>query len=183
MEYYREHGVPVTVVLPGTAVGAGDVGLSITRLVYLTYSGKLKFTLPGMTSFVSAPDVAEGIWLSYLRGEPGQAYLITGGREDNLSYGQFMKRVTEVARSRYHRRVSDRFIELPAALCRPLAGLLRHLPLGGLSEALVLSGTAVHRFSNAKAESHLGYRPKIPLPEAIASCLEFYLHQTSRDLR
>jgi dihydroflavonol-4-reductase len=176
LEYGRKFDLPVTIVLPGTAVGPGDVGVSITKLVYLTFQGRLKVTLPGGTSFVSAEDVAEGIRLASLRGKPGQAYLVTGKPDENLSYKDFMKMVANVAGSRYSRHVPARFLTVPAPLCRPLAGILRLLSVEEtLSEALILSGSASHRFSHAKAAKELGYSPKISLERAIAACIDFYL--------
>ena len=177
LKYHREFGLPVILVLPGTAVGPGDVGVSITRLVVQTFEGKLKFTLPGGTSFVSADDAAEGIRLAAMRGQPGQAYTITGRWEDNLSYREFMKLIAEVARARYHRRISGRFITVPRPLCRPLAAIFRLLPVeGSLSEALIRSGALTHRFDGSKAVQRLGYRPRTSLESAIRSCIDFY-HQ------
>jgi len=177
LETHEKCGLPVTIVLPGTVVGQGDVGVSITGLVYRTFRGRLKLTLPGGTSFVSAEDAAEGIRLASVRGRPGQAYIITGREEDNLSYKDFMKHVVKVARIRYDQRVSDRFFTVPASVCRPLATIFRHLPVEGpLSEALILSGAATHRFSSKKAAEELGYTHITSLESAIESCIDFYLH-------
>jgi nucleoside-diphosphate-sugar epimerase len=174
-EYHRNFDLPVIPVLPGTAVGAGDIGLSITRLVVGTFRGKLRLTLPGGTSFVSAVDAAEGIRLASVHGRPGETYIITGGPQDNLSYGDFMKLVAEVARRHYNQRVPNRFFALPASLCSPLATIFRFLPVEGpLSEALIRSGAVTHRFSSNRAADELGYRPRISLEEAIRSCLDFY---------
>lgn len=181
-DYYRKFDLPVTVVLPGTAVGRGDIGISITRLVYLTYTGRLKFTLPGGTSFVSAEDVAEGIWLSYVRGKLGHSYIITGREEENLSYKDFMKLIAKVSRTRYNRAVFDRFFAVPAPVCHTLARVLRLLSIDGrFSEGLVLSGSATHRFSHAKASRELGYLPKHTLDYAIETCLDFYLRKVIGD--
>ncbi|MBN2552575.1 MAG: NAD-dependent epimerase/dehydratase family protein [Spirochaetales bacterium] len=172
---YRGSALPVRIVLPGTAVGAGDVGVSITQLVYRTFQGRLRLTLPGSTSFVCAEDVARGFWLACLRGESGQAYIITGQDGDNLSYREFMQRIVRVARTRYDRALSDRFLVVPAALCRPLATGFRLLSIeGALSEALILSGAAVHRFTPAKARAELGYLPKVALDKGIADCIDFF---------
>ena len=181
-DYYRKFDLPVTVVLPGTAVGRGDIGFSITRLVYLTYTGRLKFTLPGGTSFVSAEDVAEGIWLSYLQGKPGHSYIITGREEENLSYKDFMKLIAEVARTRYNRAVFDRFFAVPAPVCHTLARVMRLLSIDGqVSEGFILSGSATHKFSHAKASRELGYLPKHTLDYAIETCLDFYLRKVMGD--
>ena len=182
MEYRKKFELPVTIVLPGTVVGSGDVGISITKLVVRTFQGKLKLTLPGGTSFVSADDAAEGIRLASVGGQPGQAYIITGRKEDNLSYRDFMMLVADVAHSRYNRQVSHTFLTVPACLCRPLATVFRLLPVeGALSEALILSGAATHRFSNVKAADRLGYVPKTSLESSIQYCIDFYLQHNQED--
>jgi dihydroflavonol-4-reductase len=183
LQYHEKFELPVIIVMPGTVVGGGDVGISITELIVRTFQGKLKLTLPGGTSFVSADDAAEGIRLASVDGRSGQAYIITGRREDNLSYRDFMKLVADVARSRYDRRVSDTYFTVPASLCRALAGVFRLLPVEGpLSEALILSGAVTHRFSNAKAADRLGYIPETSLERAIQSCIDFYLqHNRTED--
>jgi dihydroflavonol-4-reductase len=174
-EYFEQLELPVTIVLPGTAVGAGDVGISISELVVRTFQGKLKLTLPGGTSFVAAQDAAEGFRLAADRGQHGQMYIITGREEDNLSYRDFMQMVADVARTRYGQHVSKHFVMIPAALCRLAASFLGLWPAEGrLSRALILAGTVTHRFGNVKAADQLGYTPQIPLEAAIQSCIDFY---------
>ncbi|UCF98249.1 MAG: NAD-dependent epimerase/dehydratase family protein [Spirochaetaceae bacterium] len=176
-DYHRRNGLPVITVLPGTAVGRGDVGVTISQLIYLVSMNQLKFALPGSSSFVSARDVAEGIWLSYLRGQVGHSYIITGRKEDNLEYRDFMKRIAKVAAAKYGRPVSDRFFCPPSALCYLLAGVLRILGIDSQpGEALILSGCANHRFSHKKARDELGYHPRDSIEEAIAACIDFYFH-------
>jgi dihydroflavonol-4-reductase len=175
MEYRRRHELPVVVVFPGTAVGAGDTGFSIMRLVSLVYRGRLRFTLPGGTSFAAAEDISEGIRLGWLRGRDGEGYIVTGTAEDNLSYGRFMSRVALVSRREYGRRVPRSFIKVPAAASRVAAQVLKAvLPGSQLSEGLVLSGSVTHRFSHAKATRELGYEPRVDLDMAIRECIDFY---------
>lgn len=183
LERHRSRGVPVTIVLPGTAVGGGDIGISITRLVYLSSQGKLRITLPGATSFVAAGDVAAGIWLASERGQAGRAYIISGRAADNLLYTEFMGLVARVARTRYGRNVPERFLAFPKMLCLPLAGVLRWLPAElELTPALVHSGAVTHRFSITRAREELGYDPKISLDQAIAACIDFYTTHTKGKL-
>ena len=178
LEYRRRHGLPVTVVFPGTAVGAGDTGFSITRLVALVYGGRLRLTLPGGTSFAAVQDISEGIRLAWLRGRDGECYIVTGRAEDNLSYSGFMQRVALVSRREYGRQVPRRFFAMPAALCRVAARAARAAPARAqLSEGLILSGSVTHRFGHAKATRELGYEPTAALEVAIRECLDFYREQ------
>ena len=182
LDYYRKYNLPLVVVFPGTAVGRGDVGVSISKLVYLVFSGKLKFTLPGCTSFASAEDLADGIWRSYLHGKPGQSYIITGNKEENLHYKEFMKLVAKVARTRYNRVVSDRFITVPTAVCYALARVFKLLSIEGeLNEGLILSGSATHRFSHTKATRELGYQPNHSVEQSIEACIDFYIENAAGD--
>jgi dihydroflavonol-4-reductase len=175
MEYRHKYDLPVVVVFPGTVVGAGDVGFSITRLVNRVYTSRLLFTLPGGTSFVSAEDAAKGMWLAGHKGRDGESYIISGKETDNLSYKQFMKLVATVARNTYNRRVLSRFLKIPVPLARGLVPLFRLLaPEGGLSEGLILSGCVTHRFTSRKAERELGYRPTVDMETAVKQCIDFY---------
>lgn len=194
-EYRRTHALPIVIAFPGTAVGAGDTGLSISRLVGLVFEGRLRFTLPGGTSFVAAQDVSEGLRLAWRAGRDGEGYILTGGVEDNLSYGQFMKRVARISRREYGRRTGRLFPALPAPLCRVAARIARvashHAPSGApsgapegapgarsggsLSEGLLLSGSVTHRFSGAKASRELGFHAGVSLDQAIRECIDFTL--------
>ncbi|MBN1836545.1 MAG: NAD-dependent epimerase/dehydratase family protein, partial [Spirochaetales bacterium] len=176
LEYYRRHELPVVVVLPGTAVGAGDVGFSISSLVSRVFENRLRFTLPGGTSFVAAEDVAAGTRLAGARGRNGESYVITGRERDNLSYRQFMQLVARVASVVYNRRVSSRFLTIPAFLGHVLAPVIGGLvPSGELNEGLIRSGCVTHRFSGRKAERELGYVPRVALEDAVRQCIDFYL--------
>jgi dihydroflavonol-4-reductase len=96
-DYRRRHGLPVVCVFPGTAVGAGDTGMAIGGLVDRVVAGRLRLTLPGSTSFVSASDVARGTWLAACRGHPGASYIVSGRLRDNLRYAEFMALVARAA--------------------------------------------------------------------------------------
>ena len=99
-----------------------------------------------------------------------------------VHYKEFMKHVAKVARTQYNRAVSEGFVTVPAFMCFLLAGILRLLSVDGqLSEGLILSGSATHRFSHAKAGSELGYHPKVSLERSIKACIDFYLENTTGD--
>jgi dihydroflavonol-4-reductase len=159
---------PVVLALPGTAVGAGDTGAGMGALVKRVCEGSLLFTLPGGTSFVSAPDVARGLALALQRGRPGQAYILSGTAEDNLSYADFMGLVARVAAEDFGIRCRQRFVAVPAPLARAAARISESLaPSGALTEGLALSGSVTHRFGSAKAARELDYEPAVPLRESV----------------
>ena len=170
-------GVSLVTVMPGTAVGAGDTGMAIGGLVQRVWDGALRLTLPGGTSFVASEDVAAGIAAAAARGRPGEAYIITGREQDNLGYAAFMRMVARVAAERFHHRCFDRFRSVPAPAAVAVASVVEGLfPGTALPRGLVLSGCVTHRFGSRKAGEELGYVPRVPLEDAIASCIEFNLH-------
>jgi dihydroflavonol-4-reductase len=177
---YRDiHNLPVITVFPGTAVGGGDVGFSISRLIYHVFTGRMGIATPGSSSFVSARDVAAGIWLCYLRGKLGQSYIVTGRKEHNMEYRDFMRIVAKVAVTRYGRSVNNRIYRLPRRLCYILAKVMKPLVIDSqVSTALLLSGCANHRFTHEKASRELGYKPKVELEDAISECIDFYLRHS-----
>lgn len=173
-DYHRRHGVPVVCVFPGTAVGAGDTGMSIGGLVERVVSGRLRVTLPGSTSFVAATDVARGIWLAARGGRPGASYIVSGRDRDNLSYADFMGVVARVARERFDERCPVRFVAMPAGPARWVARIAEALASGSpLTLGLALSGSVRHRFSSRRAARELGYRPRQSLEDAVAECIAF----------
>jgi dihydroflavonol-4-reductase len=172
-EYHRAHGLPVVTILPGTAVGAGDVHYDISELVDRIYTGRLGATFPGGTSFVHARDFAEGALLAFEKGRVGEAYIISGRDEDNLSYRQFMQLAARTARAA-GRRVREDFLVVPRWLALPAASLLETLsPSSSLTSALAISGAVTQRYTSRKAGAELGYVPRRPLEEGVAECHAF----------
>ncbi len=176
--YATREGLDVVRVLPGTAVGAGDMHMALAGLVQRVYESRLAFTLPGGTSFVSAADVARGIALAGQKGRRGEAYIITGRDEDNLSHRDFMRLVAGVVRECYHRRCRNDFIVVPAPLA-VLCGRVAERLSGGTSlpEGLALSGCVMHRFQSIRAKAELGYEPRVPLRDSIRACIDFTLRE------
>lgn len=171
--YHRDRGLPVVTVLPGTAVGAGDVHYEISELVDRVFGGRLGATFGGGTSFVEASDVARGALLALRRGTPGEAYIVSGRDEDNLGYRQFMGRIAAVARSQ-GRDVRTDFAVIPRWLALPAATVLEALlPSSSLTAALALSGAMRHSFTSRKAAARLGYVPQRTLEQGIADCHAF----------
>jgi dihydroflavonol-4-reductase len=173
-DYHRRHGLPVVCVFPGTAVGAGDTGMSIGGLVERVVAGRLRVTLPGATSFVAACDAARGTWLAARAGRPGASYIISGRDRDNLSYRDFMALVARVARDRFDVRCPVRFAAIPAGPARWAARIAESVAPGSpLTLGLALSGSVRHRFSSRRAARELGYRPRQSLEDAVAECIAF----------
>ena len=179
-EYHRTRGLPIVTILPGTAVGAGDVHYDISELVDRVYTGRLAATFSGGTSFVAAADVARGAALALDAAREGQAYIISGRDEDNLSYRDFMRRVAAVARAE-GRNVRADFAVVPPWAALPAAAVLERIqPGSSLTTALVLSGAMTHRFTSRKAAVELGYIPEHSLEQGITECHAFLEARSAR---
>ena len=171
--YHRERGLPVTIALPGTMVGAGDLHYAISALVERVYRGRIGATFPGGTSFVAAGDAGRGVLLSGARGTAGESYVISGADGDNLSYRAFMRLVARCARNA-GRRVRQDFRVVPPRLARAAAGLAETLaPAGALSGGLARAGCVTHRATSAKARLAMGYEPRQSLERAVEDCWRF----------
>jgi dihydroflavonol-4-reductase len=173
LDYHRRRGLPVVIVLPGTAVGAGDIHFDISELIDRVWTNRLAATFAGGTSFVDAADVARGAALALEKGRDGEPYIISGRDEDNLSYREFMRRTAAVARAE-GRRVRTDFTVVPPWLALPVAAVTELLlPRPGITTALVRAGAMSHRFTSRKAAVELGYAPARRLEQGIAECRAF----------
>jgi dihydroflavonol-4-reductase len=175
--WHRNRGLPVVIVMPGTAVGPGDIHYDISELVDRVFTNRLAATFHGGTSFVDSRDFAEGASLVLANGSVGESYIVSGSDEDNLSYRDFMRRTAAVARGQ-GRKVRGDFLVMPHWLSMTAAALLEAVAPGSklgstLGNALTLSGSMVHSFSSAKARRELGYAPKRALERSIADCHGF----------
>jgi dihydroflavonol-4-reductase len=181
MERARRTDARLIVTLPGTAVGAGDVGLSLGGLVQRVADGRMAFTLPGGTSFVSAPDIAVGMRLAAAHGRNGEAYILTGADTDNLSYAEFMAMVARVARRFFGKTPAERYVTVPSLMARFIARLAEGIsPRAALTSGLAISGSMTHRFSSRKAHRELGFSPLVPLEESVRACIAFNLEMMRR---
>lgn len=173
----RERGLPVVTVLPGTAVGAGDVHYAIGDLVDRAWEGRLRFSFNGATSFVDAGDLAEGARLALERGRAGEGYILSGPDQDNLRLADFITLVSLVAadaddRPAVRARRIPRFMALGVGVLAE-----RFAPNSGVTRALAESGSARNICTSARARAELGFTNRVPLPDSIRACRQFGLRQ------
>jgi dihydroflavonol-4-reductase len=91
----REHGLPLVIVHPTSAIGEMDHGptpigkpvADIARGLWPVYVG-------GGACFIDVRDVVQGIWLALEKGPSGRQYLLAG---ENLTNREFISLVAEVA--------------------------------------------------------------------------------------
>lgn len=167
-------GLDIVPILPGTAVGAGEVHTGIGEMVARIASGKLKVSIPGWTSFVDSRDFADGALLAFERGKPGSAYIISGPESCNLTYADFAALVGKVAASLGRPVFSGggKPLVAPPGLALVAGSLAeRFFPASGLSRGLVASGLARVVCDIGKARRELGYNPTTPIESSIGACL------------
>jgi dihydroflavonol-4-reductase len=171
--YARERGLPVVTIFPGTAVGAGDLHRSISKLVDKVWEGRLRLSFEGATSFMSARDLGMGAALALAKGRIGEGYIIAGSDECNLDYVEFQSLIASLARVEGW-NAQRRPAVLPKGLLLGVASAAERLmPNGSLTRAFVLSGSLQNQCSSAKARRELGYEPSPGLEPAILQCRRF----------
>jgi dihydroflavonol-4-reductase len=166
-EYWK--GLGIVTILPGTAIGPGEVHAGIGALVEKIWKGELAFSLPGMSSFMDSGDFARGAVLAMEKGKPGEDYILAGAPESNLSYADFAALVTRTAAGRGGtKKGPSRPFVTPPFLALAGAALAERIAPGlGLSRGLVASGLARIACDSGKAIRELGYEPSTPLAESI----------------
>lgn len=170
----RENGLDIVSILPGTAVGPGEVHTGIGALVAKIWRGELAFSVPGMTAFMDSGDFARGAVLAMGKGKPGEDYILAGGPGGNLSYADFAALVSRVRSGNTGHGTAptkagrSRPFVVPASLALAGGAIAERIAPGiGLSRGLVASGLARIACDSRKAIRDLGYAPDTPLPDSI----------------
>jgi len=168
----QRHQAPIVIVNPSTPVGPGDVKPTPTgRMVRDAALGRMPAYVDTGLNIVHVDDVAEGHWLAFQHGRPGERYILGG---DNLPLAAILTRIAGLTG-----RPSPR-LRLPRSALYPVAWAAeawvrargRGTPLVTVDELRM----AAHRmyFSSAKAEAELGYRHR-PAEEALRDAVRWFL--------
>jgi dihydroflavonol-4-reductase len=167
----REEALPVVIVNPSTPVGPRDVKPTPTgRMIVEAARGRTPAYVDTGLNIVHVDDVAEGHWLAYRQGRPGERYILGG---ENLSLKEIFTRLAGLSG-----RAPPR-IRLPRTLIYPVAyaaeGWVR---LSGRGRPVVtvdeLRMAKKHMFySSQKAMDALGYRPR-PAQAALRDACDWF---------
>lgn len=167
----REAGLPAVIVNPSTPVGPRDVKPTPTgRMILDAARGRTPAYVDTGLNIVHVDDVAEGHWLAFGKGRPGERYVLGG---ENLSLKEIFTRIATLSRHAPPR------VRLPHAVLYPVAyaaeGWVRlrghGRPLVTVDE-LRMSKKWMF-FSSNKARRELGYRPR-PAQEALSDALDWF---------
>jgi dihydroflavonol-4-reductase len=124
---------------------------------------------PRRVNVVAVEDVARGHLLALQYGRPGERYILGG---ENLTYRDLAQQIAEVVGVPAPSRVLPRrIVKALAEAARLAAALGLPLPVG--PDQLWLSAHFIW-CDGRKAEAELGYRPEIPVREAIRRAWEWY---------
>jgi dihydroflavonol-4-reductase len=152
-------GLPVVIVNPTAPVGPRDVKPTPTgRVILEAAAGRMPAFVDTGLNLVHVDDCAEGHWLAFERGRPGERYVL--GAQD-LTLRQILGIVAELTgRPPPRIRLPHRPMVGVAHLAERWARLTGRPPFATVDE---LRMAKKHMFfSSAKAMAELGYRPRPP---------------------
>lgn len=168
-QVFVEQGLEVVIVNPSVILGPRDVHQISGSLLLEMARGRVPALPPGGVNVVAVEDAVRGHVLALKRGRPGERYILGG---ENLTYRELADQIAEVIGVPAPRWVlPPRVVKGLAMLARAAGFLGVPLPIG--ADQLWLSAHFIW-CDGRKAEAELGYRPEIPVREAIRRAWEWY---------
>lgn len=162
-------GLEVVIVNPSVILGPRDLHQISGSLLLEMARGRVPALPPGGVNVVAVEDVARGHLLALLRGRPGERYILGG---ENLTYRELADRIAAVIGVPAPRWVLPPWAVRSLAALAGLAGALGfRLPVS--PDQLWLSAHPIW-CDGRKAEAEIGYRPEVPIQEAIRQAWEWY---------
>lgn len=168
----KAEGFEVVIVNPASIIGPGDLKPTPTGKIILDFlNGKMPAYVDTGLNFVDVRDVAAAHWLAYLRGEPGQRYIL-GNRDNNLSLKDFLGRLAALTGLKAPTvKIPYPIAWLAGAVSTGAAALTRREP------GIPLNGVRMskHRmfFDPSRAIDELGM-PQTPLEKTIRDAARWF---------
>lgn len=150
----------VVIVNPSLLLGPGDLRESSTGDVRLFLQRALPAVPAGGVAFVDVRDAAEGMWLAFERGRPGQRYLLNAR---NMTMAAFLARLERISGVRVPLLRLPRSRPLAAGMSRLYASAVK--AVGGeppVSEETAELAQYFWYCDSTLAERELGFRPRDP---------------------
>ncbi|MDQ6999533.1 MAG: NAD-dependent epimerase/dehydratase family protein [Mariprofundus sp.] len=166
-----DQGLPAIIVNPAGPVGPRDIKPTPTgQMVLDTIRGRMPGYIDTGLNIVHVDDVAEGHWLAFEKGEPGERYILGG---ENLPLREILARVATLAGRKPPRIRMPYYGVLPLAWCCEVAARL-----SDASQPLIaVDGVRMTRkcmyFSSGKAQRQLGYAPR-PAQAALEDAVAWF---------
>ncbi len=171
---YAAAGLPVVIARPEFIYGPGDT--HVLGLFQAVQQGRFFFVGNGHNTchptYIS--DAVDGLLRCLERGKTGEIYHITGPRPVTIhELTTTMARILDVPPP--HLQVPRALAVIGATALEGLGKMTRKRP--PLSRSGVAFFSEDRRFSWAKAQRDLGYRPAVDLEKGIADTIRWYRHE------
>ncbi|MHA1144443.1 MAG: NAD-dependent epimerase/dehydratase family protein [Candidatus Helarchaeota archaeon] len=187
--YYKDEGLPVVSVLPGTNFGPGDEfigsGLYILRIRNNALPG---YTKGSGSPLVHVDDQATGHYLAMINGKVGERYCITGFDEDNRTQKDMFEIIAEVIRE----KEPNRKIKTPSLGIGRTMGLFvgtildffsvfrkQPFPIG---RDAIRAACFLSFYSCAKARKEIKYSPSKSFRQAVSEMYDYYKERGYLDI-
>jgi dihydroflavonol-4-reductase len=178
---WARRGLPVVIASTTCPIGRGDETPTPTgQMIRDFLRGRFPFYCRTGLNFIGVSDLSEGLQLAAALGSPGERYLLSG---ENLWLKEFLD-----------------LLALETGMASPRMrlpnGLIRLIGLGGEALDLVnprstsarvcletaLQAEHVQFFSNAKAQTELGWNPSNTIQENISEAVAWFRDETEVEL-
>ena len=174
-EYYRNKGLPVVILRASVFSGKGMVG-DLYKLIRFMKNGFLPHIGRGenLSPMMHVNDLVDACISSLERGRVGETYIITSSR----SYE--MRELTNSVKRILKANPFEFTIPVPVAmgiafLCELFYKLTRINPIVTMESIRGVSGN--RRYSINKAQTELGFEPKIGLDQCVSDAIEWLREQ------
>ncbi|MFI2744039.1 NAD-dependent epimerase/dehydratase family protein [Zhouia sp. PK063] len=167
------HKLNATVVNPTFMLGAFDAKPSSGKIILMA-GKKIMFYPPGGKNFVNATEAAEGVIKALEIGKTGERYLLSG---ENLSYGQFFKRVQPILGT------PKIMIKVPKPILLLVGYVGELLRFTKIKTPLSIHNMRIlcvkNYYSNTKSQSHLQLE-FTSINKGIIAAVNWFKHQKMR---
>jgi len=179
-KYYREYGIPVISILPGTMFGPYDCLIGNGMYLIKIYHNEMPGVLKGGLPLAHVMDVADGHIKAAQSTHFGEKFICSGLENDNLYQKDMVKIIAEVIKEKEpNRKIKvpqkefSKFIALIGARFSTLYSNIFNQP-NLLSVEAVIAGCLPSFYSSKKAMEKIGYRPQRSFREAVSEMFDYY---------
>lgn len=167
LKAHREKNLDCVIVNPSTIYGEGDAKKGSRKTQVKVARGEFKFYTSGGVSVVAVEDVVQAILAAWVKGRPGERYILSG---ENLTIRELFTIIAEEAGVKPPKR------RLPNWLLFTLGRFgdwMDSLGVKGpLSTENAWTATLYHWFDHGKATRELGFKPR-PAREALRNSVSW----------
>ncbi len=179
-KYFRDYGIPVISVLPGTMFGPYDCLIGNGMYLIKIYHNEMPGVLKGGLPLAHVMDVAQGHIKAAQSTYFGEKFICSGKEQDNLYLKDMVRIIAEVIHEKdparkikVPQKEFSKFIALIGARFSTIYSNLFNKP-NLLSIEAVIAGSLPSFYSSKKAMEKLGYCPQLSFKEAVSEMFDYY---------